>query len=72
MNFQTLDQMLNAGFELTWRTSLQATVLVGLVLLVQVLFKRMLTPRWRYLLGCWCCCVWSCRWFLQVRSASLI
>ena len=51
MNFQTLDQMLNAGFELTWRTSLQATVLVGLVLLIQVMFKRMLTPRWRYLFG---------------------
>jgi beta-lactamase regulating signal transducer with metallopeptidase domain len=51
MNFQTFDQMLNAGFELTWRTSLQATVLVGLVLLIQVLFKRMLTPRWCYLFG---------------------
>lgn len=51
MNFQTLDQILKVCFEFAWQTSLQATILIGLVMLIQVLFKRMLSPRWRYLFG---------------------
>src|SRR5438034_5959934 len=34
------------------RASLQASVVIGLVLLAQWLFKKRLSPRWRY-------CLWS-------------
>jgi beta-lactamase regulating signal transducer with metallopeptidase domain len=51
MNFQALNHAVETGFGWTWKTSLQATVLIALVWVVQLFFKRALTPRWRYALG---------------------
>ncbi len=41
---------LDAVFEGVLRSSCQAAVLIGLVLLLQWLFGRQLAPRWRYAL----------------------
>lgn len=51
MNLLPFNQMLEAAFAWTWKTSLQATVLIALVMAAQFMFKRMLAPRWRYALG---------------------
>ena len=51
MNLSSLNHALEICFNWIWKTSWQATVLIALVLLVQILFKRMLAPRWRYALG---------------------
>ncbi len=43
-------ETLNAVFAWLLRTSWQASVLVGLVLLTQGLFRKKLSPGWRYAL----------------------
>src|SRR6267143_6256907 len=40
----------DAGFDWLWKTSLYASVLIGLVLLIQLIFGERLPPRWRYAL----------------------
>ena len=42
-----LEHLVNSLLEWLWRASWQASVLVGLVLLVQALLRSKLTPRWR-------------------------
>lgn len=44
-------QALASAFDWTWKTSLEATVLIVLVLLFQFTFAKILSPRWRYGLG---------------------
>ena len=51
MNFNAANQILNAIFEWTWRTSLHASVLIALVLLIQITAGKWLAARWRYALG---------------------
>src|SRR5439155_21013474 len=51
MNFNAASQILSAIFEWTWRTSLHASVLIVLVLLIQLAGGKWLTARWRYALG---------------------
>jgi beta-lactamase regulating signal transducer with metallopeptidase domain len=46
-----LQHTLASAFNWTWKTSLEATVLISLVLLVQFAFAKVLSPRWRYGLG---------------------
>jgi bla regulator protein BlaR1 len=51
MNFQPFNQTLSTIFAWTLRTSLEATVLIALVLLVQCVFRKFLPVKWRYLLS---------------------
>ena len=51
MNFNAASQILSAIFEWTWRTSLHASVLIALVLLIQITAGKWLAARWRYALG---------------------
>src|SRR2546423_14670741 len=51
MNFNAASQILSAVFEWTWRTSLHASVLIVLVLLIQLAGGKWLAARWRYALG---------------------
>lgn len=51
MNWQVLNHALETAFTWAWKTSLQATVLIALVWLVQFVFRRTLSARWRYALG---------------------
>jgi beta-lactamase regulating signal transducer with metallopeptidase domain len=51
MNPHPWQHALETAFSWTWQTSLQATVVIVLVLLVQVAFRKILTPRWSYALG---------------------
>jgi beta-lactamase regulating signal transducer with metallopeptidase domain len=51
MNSQSFTEALSAAFVWTWKTSAHGAVLIALTLLVQLAFKRALTPRWRYALG---------------------
>jgi bla regulator protein BlaR1 len=51
MNLPLLQHTLESAFAWTWKTSLQATVLIALVLLIQFAFAKILAPRWRYGLG---------------------
>ncbi|PYM10348.1 MAG: hypothetical protein DME18_16460, partial [Verrucomicrobia bacterium] len=51
MNFNAASQILSAIFEWTWRTSLHASVLIVLVVLIQIAGGKWLTARWRYVLG---------------------
>lgn len=44
-------QFIEAIFDWTWRSSLYASVLILLVVLVQFAFGKVLPVRWRYLLG---------------------
>ncbi len=50
MNLHSVNPLLSAVFTWVWQTSLAASVLIGLVLLLQLLFRRLLPPRWRYAL----------------------
>lgn len=51
MNFHSFNSFAEDGFAWAWKTSLQASVLIALVWLLQLVFKRALAPRWRYTLG---------------------
>ncbi len=51
MNFNAANQILNAMFEWTCRTSLHASVLIMLVTLIQAAGGKRLAARWRYALG---------------------
>ncbi|PYJ60987.1 MAG: hypothetical protein DME24_07725 [Verrucomicrobia bacterium] len=51
MNFNAANQILSAMFEWTWRTSLHASVLIVLVVLIQIAGRKWLAARWRYALG---------------------
>src|SRR5438477_255993 len=51
MNLAAVAQLSQALFDWVWRTSLQAAVLIALVFLVQLIFGRVLSARWRY--GLW-------------------
>jgi bla regulator protein blaR1 len=51
MNPAPLQHALASAFNWTWKTSLEVTVLIALVLLVQFAFAKVLSPRWRYGLG---------------------
>jgi beta-lactamase regulating signal transducer with metallopeptidase domain len=51
MTLRDLDRVSDALFVWTWKTSLQATVLIAVVLTFQLLFRRWLTPLLRYALG---------------------
>ncbi|HEX4645071.1 MAG TPA: M56 family metallopeptidase, partial [Verrucomicrobiae bacterium] len=51
MNLSSLNYALEVGFNWTWKTSWEATIVIALVLSVQLLFKKILTPRWQYALG---------------------
>ena len=51
MNFNVVNQFLDSIFEWTWRTSLQASVLILLVCLIQLAAGKWLVPRSRYFLG---------------------
>ncbi len=50
MNLDHCGQWPALGFEWVWRTSLGATVLIVLVFLTVILFRKRMTPGWRYLL----------------------
>ena len=45
---KTLTTLIQPAFDWTWKNSLQVALLVGLVLLVQTVLARWLTPRLRY------------------------
>jgi bla regulator protein BlaR1 len=47
----SFSHLLDAAAGWVWQTSLQASVLIVLVWLLQWAFGKMLTPRWRYALG---------------------
>src|SRR4029453_9656665 len=47
----TLSGILQSGFDWVWKTSLQTSVLIILVLVFQRLLRRWLTPRLRYALS---------------------
>src|SRR5258705_12790885 len=51
MSLPLINQMLEVFFAWTWKTSLQASVLIALVWLIQFALGKWLTPRWRYALG---------------------
>lgn len=51
MNSQSFTEVLSAAFVWTWKTSAHGAVLIALMWLVQLAFKRALAPRWRYALG---------------------
>jgi beta-lactamase regulating signal transducer with metallopeptidase domain len=62
----TFTVILQSAFDWTWRTSLQASVLILLVLLLQRLLRRRLTPRLRYALSV----LVLCRLLLPVAPSS--
>jgi beta-lactamase regulating signal transducer with metallopeptidase domain len=62
----TMTAILQAAFDWTWRTSLQTSILIVLVLLLQRLLGRWLTPRLRYALSI----LALCRLLLPVAPAS--
>ena len=62
----TFTAILQSAFDWTWRTSLQASVLILLVLLLQRLLRRWLTPRLRYALSF----LVLCRLLLPVAPSS--
>src|SRR6516164_5762977 len=62
----TFTAILQSAFDWTWRTSLQASVLILLVLLLQRLLRRRLTPRLRYALSV----LVLCRLLLPVAPSS--
>lgn len=62
----TFAAILQSAFAWTWRTSLQASVLIILVLLLQRLLRRWLTPRLRYALSL----LVLCRLLLPVAPPS--
>jgi beta-lactamase regulating signal transducer with metallopeptidase domain len=62
----TFTAILRSVFDWTWRTSLEASVLVLLVLLLQRLLKRWLTPRLRYALSF----LLLCRLLLPIAPSS--
>ena len=51
MNFTAPSHFLSLIFEWTWRTSLYASVLIALVLVIHLTGGKRLAPRWRYALG---------------------
>ena len=51
MNLPPISPMLEVFFAWTWKTSLQASVLIALVWMIQFALGKWLTPRWRYALG---------------------
>jgi bla regulator protein blaR1 len=51
MNLPLVNQSLSALFAWTWKTSLEASVLIALVLLAQFAFRKLLPVKWRYLLS---------------------
>src|SRR2546426_1852448 len=51
MNFDTFNQFLGALFEWAWRTSLHASALITLGVLIQLAGGNRLAARWRYALG---------------------
>src|SRR5512143_776640 len=62
----TFASILQSAFDWTWRTSLQASVLISLVLLLQGIVGRWLTPRLRYALSL----LVLCRLLLPVAPSS--
>jgi len=48
MIFDAISSASHAAFTWTLTTSLAATVLVALIVLVQILFRKVLPARWRY------------------------
>src|ERR1035437_10934277 len=48
---KALISLIQPAFDGTWKNSLQVAVLVGLVVLVQTVLARWLTPRLRYALS---------------------
>src|SRR6476661_7177079 len=51
MNFDAVSHFPGVIFEWTWQTSLYASVLITLVLVIQLAGGKRLAPRWRYALG---------------------
>jgi bla regulator protein BlaR1 len=51
MNLPPINQMVEVFLAWTWQTSLQASVLIALVWMIQFALSKWLTPRWRYALG---------------------
>jgi beta-lactamase regulating signal transducer with metallopeptidase domain len=51
MNATELNHWFDLAFMWTWTTSLQASVLIALVIAAQLLFRKWLKPHWRYALG---------------------
>src|SRR5690242_14186038 len=51
MNFTAPSHFLSLIFGWTWQTSLYASVLIALVLVIQLAGGKRLAPRWRYALG---------------------
>ncbi|HXT41862.1 MAG TPA: M56 family metallopeptidase [Candidatus Angelobacter sp.] len=51
MNFNAPSHFLGPIFEWTWQTSLYASVLIALVVVIQLAAGKRLAPRWRYALG---------------------
>jgi bla regulator protein BlaR1 len=51
MNSQSFTDALSAAFVWIWKTSAYGVVLIAMVWLVQLAFKRSLAPRWGYVLG---------------------
>src|SRR5690348_3910971 len=51
MNLTSFHSALDGAFRWALQNSLSATVLIALVLIVQIAFRRTLPPRWRYALG---------------------
>ncbi len=64
----TFTAIVRSAFDWTWRTSLQASVLIILVLLLQRLLRRWLTPRLRYALSL----LVLCRLLLPVAPPSAL
>src|ERR1044071_4086441 len=62
----TFTAILRSAFDWTWRTSLEASVLILLVLLLQRLLRRWLTPRLRYALSF----LVLCRLLLPIAPSS--
>ena len=57
---KALLSLIQPAFEWTWGNSVQVALLVGLVLLVQKVLARWLTPRLRYALSLLISCACSC------------
>lgn len=53
MSLHSMDGIVIAGFEWALRTSFSTIVLIGLVFALHWLFRRLLSPRWLYIL--WLC-----------------
>ncbi len=50
MNLEAFNRILEAGLAWAGKTSLEATALIALVVVIQLVFRRSLPPRWRYAL----------------------